>query len=137
MECPYCRSQTLEGARKCAACGSWIDQKSQADWTRPQEGRRLGGVCRGLADRFGIPVAALRLLFIGSIFLGGWGALAYIALWIAMPAERLAAATLDEADEAEGPEEIEEIEDVSMPASLATQPVVVPAVAAQPDMPSP
>jgi phage shock protein PspC (stress-responsive transcriptional regulator) len=45
----------------------------------------VAGVCRGLADRFGVPVAALRLMFIGSIFFGGWGILAYLALWIAMP----------------------------------------------------
>lgn len=86
MECPYCRTENAENASKCAACGSWIVEKPPVrEWIRAQEGRRLGGVCRGLADRFGVPVAALRLMFIGSVFFGGWGVVAYIALWIAMP----------------------------------------------------
>jgi phage shock protein PspC (stress-responsive transcriptional regulator) len=47
----------------------------------------LAGVCRGLATRFGVPVSALRLGFVLSVLLGGWGILAYLALWIAMPLE--------------------------------------------------
>ncbi|MGC4113922.1 MAG: PspC domain-containing protein [Myxococcales bacterium] len=86
MECPYCRTENAENASKCAACSSWIvEQPPVREWTRAQEGRRVAGVCRGLADWFGIPVAALRLLFIGSVFFGGWGILAYLAMWIAMP----------------------------------------------------
>ncbi len=86
MECPYCRTENAEDASKCAACASWIVEKPPVrEWTRAREGRRIGGVCRGLADRFGVPVAALRLLFIGSVFFGGWGILAYLALWIALP----------------------------------------------------
>jgi phage shock protein PspC (stress-responsive transcriptional regulator) len=47
----------------------------------------VAGICRGLATRFGVPVAALRLAFVLSVLLGGWGILAYLALWIAMPLE--------------------------------------------------
>jgi phage shock protein PspC (stress-responsive transcriptional regulator) len=60
------------------------------EWTRAREGRWLGGVARGLATRFGVPLAAVRLLFLLSILFGGWGILAYVALWIAMPLEPLA-----------------------------------------------
>jgi phage shock protein PspC (stress-responsive transcriptional regulator) len=45
----------------------------------------IAGVCRGLADRFGIPIAVTRLLAILSVFAGGWGFILYGALWIAMP----------------------------------------------------
>ena len=86
MQCPYCLTENEEGATKCAACSSWMVAKPPVrEWTRSYEGKRLGGVCRGLADRFGVPVAALRLLFIGSILFGGWGVLAYLALWISLP----------------------------------------------------
>ena len=58
MECPYCRTENAENASKCAACGSWLVEKPPVrEWRRAQDGRRVAGVCRGLADRFGVPVA--------------------------------------------------------------------------------
>lgn len=45
----------------------------------------IAGVCRGLANRFGLPVAAVRVAFLLSLVLGGWGLIVYVALWIAMP----------------------------------------------------
>jgi phage shock protein PspC (stress-responsive transcriptional regulator) len=57
----------------------------QREWYRARQGRMIAGVCRGLAERFGIPVAVSRLILILSIFAGGWGVILYVALWIAMP----------------------------------------------------
>jgi phage shock protein PspC (stress-responsive transcriptional regulator) len=87
--CPYCRSENAPGAIRCAHCTSWIHETRRPirEWERARAGRWLGGVARGLANRFGIPVAAVRLVFIFSILFGGWGVLAYLALWIAMPLE--------------------------------------------------
>jgi phage shock protein PspC (stress-responsive transcriptional regulator) len=62
----------------------------QREWYRAREGKMIAGVCRGLSDRFGIPIAITRLLFILSIFAGGWGIILYVALWIAMPMPPLA-----------------------------------------------
>jgi phage shock protein C len=90
MICPWCRTENLAGATKCAACTSWmVDPPPTREWTRARDHRLIAGVCRGLANRFGMPVAALRLLFIATLLLGGWGLLAYVALWIAMPLEPL------------------------------------------------
>ena len=90
MICPWCRSDNLSGATRCARCTSWmVDPPPVREWTRAREHRLLAGVCRGLANRFGMPVAAVRLLFLLSLLLGGWGLLAYVALWIAMPLEPL------------------------------------------------
>ena len=48
------------------------------------EGRVLAGVCAALANRFGLSVALIRLLFV--IFaVTGAGELAYIVLWILIP----------------------------------------------------
>jgi phage shock protein C len=90
MICPYCRTENRPGATKCAACASWMtDRAPVREWTRARDERLLGGVCRGLSRRFGVPVAALRILSIASVLLGGWGLLAYVALWVAMPLEPL------------------------------------------------
>jgi phage shock protein C len=91
MICPYCRTENAAGAIRCAACTSWmVDRRPVRDWTRPREGRFIAGVARGLSERFGVPCAAVRLAFLLSILLGGWGIVAYVALWIAMPLEQLA-----------------------------------------------
>jgi phage shock protein C len=91
MICPYCRTECPPGATRCAACTSWlVEVRPVREWTRARTGRLLGGVARGLANRFGLPVAALRLVLLLSVLLGGWGILVYAALWIAMPLEPLA-----------------------------------------------
>ena len=54
---------------------------------RPSQGRFIAGVCAGLARRFGMPVAVVRLLFVLSLILPGPQAVAYIVLWVVMPRE--------------------------------------------------
>ena len=54
---------------------------------RPRRGRILGGVLVGIANRFGMSPALVRVLFILSLLLPGPQILAYIALWILMPGE--------------------------------------------------
>jgi phage shock protein PspC (stress-responsive transcriptional regulator) len=53
---------------------------------RPRN-RVIAGVCAGLANRFGISVGVMRLLFVVSVVLPGPQVLVYIALWILMPSE--------------------------------------------------
>ncbi|HEY8338743.1 MAG TPA: PspC domain-containing protein [Egibacteraceae bacterium] len=51
---------------------------------RARRGRILGGVCRGLADFFGISVGWVRIGFLlFGIF--GVGELVYLILWIVVP----------------------------------------------------
>lgn len=86
MNCPYCRTENEPGAVRCRHCTSWIEASPRGrEWYRAREGKMIAGVCRGLSDRFGAPVAALRLIFVLSVLLGGWGIILYVALWIAMP----------------------------------------------------
>jgi phage shock protein PspC (stress-responsive transcriptional regulator) len=58
------------------------------DLYRPREGRIIGGVCAGLARRFGLGAWTVRMLAILSCLLPGPQVLVYIALWILMPDER-------------------------------------------------
>jgi phage shock protein C len=86
MNCPYCRTENEPGAIRCRSCTSWIsDAPIRGEWYRSRQGRMIGGVARGLSNRFGVPVAALRLVLLLSILAGGWGVILYLALWIAMP----------------------------------------------------
>jgi phage shock protein PspC (stress-responsive transcriptional regulator) len=54
---------------------------------RPSNDRWIGGVCAGLARRFGISPNVMRLIFVISCILPGPQFLIYIALWILMPSE--------------------------------------------------
>ena len=55
---------------------------------RPRQGRILGGVCAGLARRFGIGPWPMRILFIITmIVIPGSQIIVYPILWILMPSE--------------------------------------------------
>lgn len=55
---------------------------------RPQDGRVLGGVCAGLARRFGLGAWTTRLLFVLLLMvIPGSQILVYPLLWILMPSE--------------------------------------------------
>jgi phage shock protein PspC (stress-responsive transcriptional regulator) len=47
--------------------------------------KKLGGVASGIALFFGMDVGVIRLLFLISALLGGFGFVAYIILWIIVP----------------------------------------------------
>jgi phage shock protein C len=55
---------------------------------RPRQGRVLGGVCAGLARRFGMGATMMRILFIVTlIVIPGSQIIVYPVLWILMPSE--------------------------------------------------
>ena len=47
----------------------------------------LGGVCGGIAARFGWDATLVRVLFVLSLLLPGPQVLLYLALWIVIPRE--------------------------------------------------
>jgi phage shock protein PspC (stress-responsive transcriptional regulator) len=86
--CPYCAEEIRAAAVKCRYCGSALDgaKAFALQWYRLREGKRIAGVCAGLADYYGVPVAALRLAAVVLALLGaGWGVVLYVVLWIVMP----------------------------------------------------
>jgi phage shock protein C len=55
---------------------------------RPRQGRILGGVCAGLARRFGMNATMMRILFVVTlIVIPGSQIIVYPILWILMPSE--------------------------------------------------
>lgn len=62
---------------------------------RDPEGKKLGGVCSGLAYYFGVDVVWIRAIFLVTLFFSGVGAFAYLVMWAITPeavtaADRLA-----------------------------------------------
>ena len=65
------------------------DTMSRQGLVRPRDGRVLGGVCAGLARRYGLDPWLTRLLFALTLFvIPGSQILIYPLLWIVMPAEK-------------------------------------------------
>ena len=46
----------------------------------------LGGVCAGLAARLAVSTTTVRVIAVVSVFLGGIGILAYVGMWVFVPA---------------------------------------------------
>ena len=86
MYCNNCGKANPDDARMCSYCGaSFAGGVAQRRLVRPQTGRRIAGVCAGLADYYGWNVTALRVIWLLAILFAGTGGLLYIIMWIVMP----------------------------------------------------
>ncbi len=47
----------------------------------------IGGVCAGLARRFGISATAMRIIAVLSCLLPGPSVVIYLVLWVVIPSE--------------------------------------------------
>jgi phage shock protein PspC (stress-responsive transcriptional regulator) len=54
---------------------------------RPRSNRMIGGVCAGIAKRFGLAPTTVRVLAVLSCLLPGPQFVAYLALWLLLPQE--------------------------------------------------
>jgi phage shock protein PspC (stress-responsive transcriptional regulator) len=55
--------------------------------TRDTRHKVIAGVCSGLARRFGLSRTGLRVAFVVSCVLPGPQFIAYVVLWVVMPAD--------------------------------------------------
>lgn len=58
---------------------------------RPRQDRVFGGVCAGIARRFGWKTTTVRVVAVASILIPGPQVLAYLICWAVIPNERQAA----------------------------------------------
>ena len=47
--------------------------------------RKLAGVCGGVAEYLGLDPTIIRIIWLICVFLGGFGVLAYLIMWLVMP----------------------------------------------------
>jgi len=52
---------------------------------RSRQGRWLGGICLGVANRYGVDPVLVRIAAVLTMFLPGPQVIAYALLWVAMP----------------------------------------------------
>ncbi len=92
MTCTHCRREIPEESSYCQACGA-PQREASGGWqprrlTRPRTGRRVAGVCAGLAEYLGVDVTFVRaawviLSIVPGAILGG--VLAYLLAWLIIP----------------------------------------------------
>jgi len=110
MVCPKCQKEIADGSNFCYYCGEKTSGAAQSTppaatpgsaqgaaysgsafpggqrrLTRSVTDRKLGGVCAGLADYFGLDASIVRVLFVISLVCYGIGLIAYLVAWIVIP----------------------------------------------------
>jgi len=90
MYCNYCGKVIQDDANVCAYCGTRVGSvMARKRLIRPRMGRKIAGVCAGVAEYFDLDVTLVRVLWLITSFMTGLGLLAYPIAWIVMPEEPL------------------------------------------------
>ena len=95
-KCPYCAELIHKEAIKCPYCCSMLKKKeinfdflsTPGYWNRVKKGKKVAGVCTGIANQLKSPILILplRIFFILSTFFYCFGIILYASLWLLMPA---------------------------------------------------
>lgn len=88
MYCNYCGKSIQDDANVCAYCGTRVGSViGRKRLVRPREGRKVAGVCAGMAEYFDLDVSLVRVVWLILAFMTGVGFIGYIVAWIVMPEE--------------------------------------------------
>ena len=95
MVCSSCQKQIADGSNFCYNCGAQQPGATAANsvscpprkrLVRSTNDKKIAGVAAGLADYFDLDPTIIRLVWLLAALFAGTGVLAYIILWIALPA---------------------------------------------------
>jgi phage shock protein C len=100
LYCSGCGVSLAGDARFCSACGKAVFEPGAAAYaarpasppwgplTRPLAGRKLAGVCRGLANQYGWDVTLIRVIAVVlAVLVFPVGLVAYVLFWVMVPEE--------------------------------------------------
>ena len=98
LYCSGCGVSLAPDARFCSACGkvvfdaaAFASRPPSPPWgplTRPLAGRKLAGVCRGLANHYGWDITLIRVITVLlAILVFPIGEVAYVLFWVMVPEE--------------------------------------------------
>jgi phage shock protein C len=88
MYCNYCGKSIQDDANVCAYCGTRVGAVvARKRLVRPREGRKIAGVCLGVAEYFDLDVTLVRLVWLIAAIVTGIGLLSYPIAWIVIPDE--------------------------------------------------
>jgi len=103
MVCGSCQKTIAEGSNFCYNCGAkqpvtgnaatYADSAPKKRLVRSTNDKKIAGVAAGLADYFDLDPTIIRLVWLLAILFAGTGLIAYIILWIALPAGPTGVAT--------------------------------------------
>lgn len=93
MVCATCQKQIADGSNFCYNCGAQQSAATSAAACPPKKrlvrsttDKKIAGVAAGLADYFDLDPTIIRLVWLLAVLFAGTGLIAYIILWIALPA---------------------------------------------------
>jgi phage shock protein C len=90
MYCNYCGKVIQDDAAVCAYCGIRVGASlARRQLVRPRLGRKIAGVCRGFSEYFDIDVTLVRVVWLITSLMTGFGFIPYVIAWIVMPEEPL------------------------------------------------
>lgn len=95
LYCAGCGKALADDARFCSSCGRPVGNTAapvpRPPFVRPRAGRKVAGVCQGLANHLGWDVTILRVITVVlAVLTFPLGVIAYLIFWLVVPEEPLA-----------------------------------------------
>ncbi|HEY6292403.1 MAG TPA: PspC domain-containing protein [Terriglobia bacterium] len=92
MFCPQCGGEYAGSVNYCSQCGAAMSPAPPRPAKKlylSRTDRKIAGVCGGVAAYLDMDPTLVRLVWVMTSLLAGWGVLGYLVAWIVVPEEPL------------------------------------------------